>query len=85
MGFNITDPTQQLCREMERLIQEGIPESEVTVTGSGGHFRITVVSPAFEGQSLVNQQRMVYGPITALMKGADAPVHAIDSMDLSSP
>jgi acid stress-induced BolA-like protein IbaG/YrbA len=84
MSFQITDPVTQLCREMEALIEAAIEGASAQVTGSGGHFEITVTSAAFEGQSRVNQQRMVYGPITALMSGPDAPVHAIDRMNLKT-
>ena len=85
MSFNITDSNQQLCQEMERLIQEAIPESNATVTGAGGHFQIAVEAAAFAGQSMVNQHRMVYGAITHLMAGNDAPVHAIDSLQINIP
>lgn len=83
MGFNVIDPTQQVCNEMVRLIEAAIPDSTAQVTGGGGHFEISVQAAAFEGQSMVNQQRMVYAPITHLMSGEQAPVHAIDKMNLS--
>ncbi|MFT5434069.1 MAG: acid stress-induced BolA-like protein IbaG/YrbA [Myxococcota bacterium] len=84
MSFNISDPTTDLCREMERLLQDSIDGAKATVAGNGGHFEITVVASAFEGKSMLEQQRMVYGPITPLMTGGSAPVHAIDRMNLSA-
>jgi len=85
MTFNVSDSNQLLCREMERLIQEAIPDSRATVTGAGGHFQIAVEAAAFAGKSVVDQHRMVYGAVTHLMSGAEAPVHAIDSLKITVP
>jgi len=46
----------------------------------GGHFTVHVVSPVFEGKSMLESQRLVLGAIAHLMKGDGAPVHAIDSL-----
>lgn len=60
--------------------------ASVTVTaGSGGHFTIDVVSPAFSGKSMLESQRLVYGAIAHLMKGDDAPVHAVDKLTTKAP
>lgn len=40
----------------------------------GGHFRVTVVSPQFEGKSLVARHRMVYEALTNEMQHA---IHAL--------
>ncbi|MFT7623204.1 MAG: acid stress-induced BolA-like protein IbaG/YrbA [Myxococcota bacterium] len=85
MGFNITDPTTQLCEEMVRLIEAAIPESSAQVQGNGGHFEISVSAAAFDGKSMLAQQRLVYGAITHLMAGDNAPVHAIDRMNIAIP
>jgi stress-induced morphogen len=51
-------------QEVERLIESAIPKSEATVTaprpGDDEHLAAEVVSPAFEGKSLVEQHEMVY-------------------------
>jgi acid stress-induced BolA-like protein IbaG/YrbA len=66
---------------LRAAILEKIPDAAVTVdAGSGGHFTLQVVSPVFEGKSMVESQRLVYGAIAHLMKGNDAPVHAIDKL-----
>ena len=58
-----------------------IPDAAVVVdAGSGGHYTIQVVSPVFEGKSMVDSQRLVYGAIAHLRKGDGAPVHAIDKL-----
>jgi len=42
---------------------------------SGGHFRLTVVSAAFEGRSQLQRHRLVYAAVAPLMSGA---VHALN-------
>jgi stress-induced morphogen len=62
---------------IEVLIRSAIPESDVRVVdthGSGDHFEVLVVSPAFSGRSLVEQHRMVYGALGDNMRQA---IHAL--------
>ena len=69
--------------EIKDRIETAIPEARVEVhAGSDRHYEISVISASFEGQSQVKQQQRVYASITDLMAGNDAPVHAIDRMDL---
>ncbi|XP_077552487.1 bolA-like protein 1 isoform X1 [Haemaphysalis longicornis] len=49
--------------------------------GSETHFRVTVVSTAFEGKSLVQQHAMVYA---ALKEELKSPVHAL-AVETSTP
>lgn len=49
--------------EVQRLIEAGLPDAHVTVTGDGSHFQAVVVSPVFEGKSLVAQQKMVMASV----------------------
>jgi acid stress-induced BolA-like protein IbaG/YrbA len=51
--------------EIQRLIEADLPGAEVSVSGDGGHFEARVVSEAFEGKSLVAQQKMVYAAVSA--------------------
>ncbi|HFD81442.1 MAG TPA: BolA/IbaG family iron-sulfur metabolism protein [Gammaproteobacteria bacterium] len=60
--------------ELRRRIEDGIPDATVEVQGDGDHFEATVVSPAFEGKSMVQQHQMVYAALGELMQGA---VHAL--------
>jgi stress-induced morphogen len=48
---------------------------------SPGHFEIEVTWDAFAGKSKLVQHQLVYRAITPLMRGDDAPVHAIDRLD----
>lgn len=62
------------------LIESSIAGASAEVTGGGGHYTIAVTSAAFAGKSMLEQQRMVYTVITELMKGHDAPIHAVDKL-----
>jgi acid stress-induced BolA-like protein IbaG/YrbA len=71
---------------IEAAILEKIPGANVKVDHvSGGHYTIEVVSPVFAGKSMLESQRLVYGAIAHLMKGDDAPVHAVDSLKTRAP
>lgn len=69
-----------LIAEIKTKILEAIPDADVEVTGGGGHFTIEVTSAEFAGKSIIQKQRMVYKAIWDLMKGDNAPVHAVDQM-----
>jgi stress-induced morphogen len=63
--------------DIKRRIESAIPEAQANVedlTGGGDHFRATVVSPAFEGRSRIEQHRMVYDVFGAEVGG---PIHAL--------
>jgi acid stress-induced BolA-like protein IbaG/YrbA len=62
-----------------------LADAQVEVSGSGGHFTISVVSAQFDGKTRVASQRLVYGAITHLMSGEAAPVHAVDSLTTKTP
>jgi acid stress-induced BolA-like protein IbaG/YrbA len=57
------------------LIKAGMPGADVTVTGDGRHFEAVVVSPEFEGQSLLQRHRLVMATCTAEIQ-SDA-LHAL--------
>jgi stress-induced morphogen len=63
--------------EVKQLIERGLPGSSATVTdltGSGDHFRADVVCTAFKGKTLIEQHKMVYDALGALVGGA---IHAL--------
>ena len=76
---------ESTLEQMRNAILEAIPGAIVEVNGGGGHFTISVVSDVFEGKNTLNRQRLVYGAITPLMHGDDAPVHAVDQMVTKTP
>ena len=69
--------------EIKQRIEAAIPGARAEVedyTGTGDHFRATVVSPAFVGRSRIEQHKLVYevfgdeigGPIHALSLRTEA-------------
>ena len=79
------DP-EKISGDLRSRIEAAIEGADVAVAAAGpGHFEIRVVSSAFEGQSRVKQQQLVYGAIAELMAGPNAPVHAIDKLQCLLP
>ncbi|XP_052195954.1 protein BOLA4, chloroplastic/mitochondrial [Diospyros lotus] len=74
-----------LIQSMEKKIKEHLNAESVIVKdayGDGRHVSIDVVSSAFEGQSAVNRQRMVY---RAIWEELQNTVHAVDQMTTRTP
>jgi stress-induced morphogen len=66
--------------DVAALIREGIPNATVEVStprhpDDDDHFAATVVSPAFEGESLVDRHQLVYD---ALGEHMTRDIHAIE-------
>ncbi|MDS0299085.1 BolA family transcriptional regulator [Halogeometricum sp. S1BR25-6] len=69
--------------EVERLIESGIEDAEATVTlprvpdeeHEDAHFAAVIVSPAFDGKTLVQQHQMVYD---ALGESMTTDIHAME-------
>lgn len=70
--------------ELEELIEDGIEGAEATVdlprahhdrNHQDAHFAAVVVSPAFEGEGLVQQHQMVYDAVGEAMTDS---VHALE-------
>jgi stress-induced morphogen len=84
--LNQGPPPEEIVVQLESAIAGSIPEAAIEVTAKGpGHFEIAVTSDAFEGKSRVQQHQLVYGAITELMSGQNAPVHAIDKLECRVP
>jgi stress-induced morphogen len=71
---------------IEEIIEAEIPDATATVTtprspDDDDHFAATVVSPAFEGKSLLDQHEMVYD---ALGERMTTDIHAIE-LDTRTP
>ncbi|KAH6836158.1 BolA-like family protein [Perilla frutescens var. hirtella] len=74
-----------LMETMEKKIQEHLSADSVVVKdayGDGRHVSIEVIASAFEGQSAVNRQRMVY---KAIWEELQDKVHAVDQMTTWTP
>jgi stress-induced morphogen len=66
--------------DVEAVIEDAIPDSDATVTRARGkhdddHLAATVVSPAFEGERLVQQHQLVYD---ALDEHMTTDIHALE-------
>jgi len=62
-------------------VLDKLPDATVEVTqNGGGHYALSVTSPAFRGRSMLESHRLVYAAIAPLMAGDSAPVHAIDQL-----
>jgi len=58
-------------------IQAALPDAEVELvdlTGTRDHWQASVISAAFEGQSLMQRHRLVMNALAAELKG---PIHAL--------
>ena len=82
VGFNPTPGESGFMdlSELERLVEEGIEGADATASKTrheedDDHFAVVVVSPAFEGRSLVQQHQMVYD---ALGDAMTTDVHALE-------
>ncbi len=70
--------------QIRTTILNAIPDAEVLVTdpmNDGQHFQAVVISPQFEGLSLIKQHQMVMKPLT---QGFATTVHAL-SLKTFSP
>jgi acid stress-induced BolA-like protein IbaG/YrbA len=72
----VIDPGQ-----IEGWIREGLSCEHVAVQGDGHHFEAVIVSPAFRGQSRVQQHQRVYAALGGRM---GAEIHAL-SMQTYTP
>jgi stress-induced morphogen len=63
--------------EIKKRIESAIPDATADVedwTGGGDHFRATVVSPAFDGLSRIQQHKLVMDVFAGEIGG---PIHAL--------
>ncbi len=61
--------------EIKQLIEAGITDAEAFVTGDGGKYEATVVSPAFEGLTMLKEHQLVYATVNAQI--ASGELHAL--------
>ncbi len=76
--------TIDLSEEIKHRIESQITDAKAEVIcASNRHYILNVASPNFKDLSAVKQQQIVYACFKDLMSGHDAPVHAIDKMNLT--
>ncbi len=54
--------------EIKTMIENGMSNSVVNVDGDGTHFEALIVSTEFEGKSLIERHKLVYGVLGDAMK-----------------
>ena len=67
------------------ILEAAIPGSQALVEGGGGHYTVTVTAEVFRGKKLLEQQRLVLNALGDLLKGDDAPIHAVDRIVIKLP
>jgi stress-induced morphogen len=64
---------------LRSLLERSFPDADelgvVDRTGGGDHFQVTVVSPAFDGLSLLAQHRLVYDALAGPL--GDGTIHEL--------
>jgi len=73
-------PSGMDAADVEAVIESAIPDAEATVTtprdpDDDAHYAVEVVSPAFEGETLVDQHQIVHD---ALDEYLTDEIHAIE-------
>jgi acid stress-induced BolA-like protein IbaG/YrbA len=61
--------------DVKNLIEQGIPGSQAIVSGEGCNLSVTVISDAFDGKSMVQEQKMVYATVNQLI--STGQLHAL--------
>ncbi len=64
---------------LDQLLRDAFPGAPtievVDRTGGGDHFHVTVVSPQFDGLSLIEQHKLVYAALAEPL--ADGTIHEL--------
>ena len=55
-------------KEVKTMIENGMSNLVVNVDGDGTHFEALIVSTEFEGKSLIERHKVVYGVLGDAMK-----------------
>jgi stress-induced morphogen len=68
-----------VSERLQSLLEGAFPDAQdvevVDRTGGGDHFHVTVVSPRFDGLSLIDQHRLVYDALSEPL--ADGTIHEL--------
>ena len=68
------------ARHVEVVDESHLHAGHAGAAGGAGHFRALVVSELFEGKSLVERQRLVYGALAGMM---GPEIHALAMQTLT--
>lgn len=73
------DPDMITNESLTNYVRTLIPDAEISITDKTGtmdHFSIRVVSPRFDGLSLLDRNRLVYKALNEPM--GDGRIHAVE-------
>jgi acid stress-induced BolA-like protein IbaG/YrbA len=62
--------------EIQKLLEEGLPGCQVSITGDESSISLRVVGEIFEGLSKVKRQQKVYGCLKDLISTGE--IHAVN-------
>ncbi|MEM6973684.1 MAG: BolA family transcriptional regulator [Pseudomonadota bacterium] len=66
--------------DIESRLRVAFPDAVIEINdlaGDGNHYAARVVSEQFRGKNRVQQTRMVNAALADILKGANAPLHAL--------
>lgn len=63
-------------QEVKELLDSGLEQCEVEVSGEGSHFDILVIGEVFADLRPVQKQQLVYGVLSEQI--ADGSIHAVN-------
>lgn len=61
--------------DVKTLIEQGIPGSQAIIGGEGCNLSATVISDAFEGKTMLAEQKMVFATVNHLISTGE--LHAL--------
>ncbi len=67
--------------EIQKLLEEGLPGSEIKVAGDSHSISLRVVGDLFDGLSKVKRQQKVYGILKGLISNGE--LHAVSMQTLT--
>lgn len=66
--------------DIKQMIERGLPDAQVAVTGDGHHFEAQVVTREFAGKSMIQRHQMVYRTLGGKMGNE---IHALSLRTLA--
>ena len=67
--------------DIQGWIEQGLPDTTVSVEGDGAHFDAIIVNASFAGKSLIQRHQMVYRALGDHMK---SDIHALSMKTLTA-
>jgi len=61
--------------DVKKLIEDGVEGAEAIISGEGCNLEATVISDAFEGKTMLAEQKMVYATVNHLIQTGE--LHAL--------